>query len=175
MSSVELYQKLYDNKERHYGVAAYNRCPGVRHIPRYKHWLRGNIIDIGCGTGDTVNAVRALGFVCSGIDQISNNPDMIVGDVTIPIEGIDKFDTAVCMDVVEHILDGELKGMFDNLSKVKRQVISIHNGPSTEGHGIELHVNRKPFEDWRNILSLTFNIKEEIELQKVQHLYLCEF
>ena len=140
----ELYQTIYEN-EKWYGDAGENRCPGVRLIPNYVRYLVEPVIDLGCGRGHTVVALRAMNYDCIGIDQVEINDDMIVGDITKPIEFEAK--TTICMDVIEHIPDEQLIGLFENMRKAERQVFSIHNGESWY-KGEDLHVNKKPFADW---------------------------
>lgn len=168
--SKELYQKIYDDNPW-YGDAKEGRCPGVRLMPQYQDWLVGPVIDLGCGRGQAVEKLRELGFEAEGIDQIEKNPDMMVGDITKPIENLDRFESAVCVDCIEHLYDEQVSGLFANMKQVKRQAFSIHNGEST-GTGKELHVNRRPFEQWRTIIEEHFVIQKEIALHDNQMLYL---
>ncbi len=168
--SKNLYQKIYDDNPW-YGDANEGRCPGVRLLPQYQDWLIGPVIDLGCGRGHTVEKLRELGFEASGIDQISKHPDMMVGDITKPIKNLSRFKSAVCVDCIEHLYDEQVHGLFANMKQVQRQAFSIHNGEST-GTGQELHVNRRPFAQWRKIIERNFVIEKEIELHGKQMLYL---
>ncbi len=170
--SKELYQKIYDDNPW-YGDADEGRCPGVRLLPQYQDWLIGPVIDLGCGRGHTVDRLRELGFEANGIDQISKHPDMLVGDITKPIENLGRFQSAVCVDCIEHLYDEQVQGLFANMKQVQRQAFSIHNGEST-GTGQELHVNRRPFVQWRKIIERHFVIEKEIELHGKQMLYLTK-
>ena len=168
--SKALYQKIYDDNPW-YGNAVEGRCPGVRLMPQYMDWLTGRVIDLGCGRGQTVEKLREMGFEAEGIDQIKKHPGMRVGDITQPIDDISKFDSAVCVDCIEHLYDHQVEGLFANMKQVKRQAFSIHNGEST-GTGQELHVNRRSFDQWRSMIKSHFSISEEIELHDNQMLYL---
>ena len=170
--SKELYQKIYDDNPW-YGDANEGRCPGVRLLPQYQDWLVGPVIDLGCGRGHTVERLRELGFEASGIDQIKKHPDMMVGDITKPIENLDRFQSAVCVDCIEHLYDEQVQGLFANMKQVQRQAFSIHNGEST-GTGQELHVNRRPFDQWRTIIEEHFVIDQAIALHDKQMLYLTQ-
>ncbi len=171
-NSAALYQKIYDENPW-YGDADQGRCPGVRLLPHYQDWLLAPVMDLGCGRGQTVTAMRQLGLQASGIDQIRSNPEMQVGDITQPIENLDRFASAVCIDCIEHLYDDQVKGLFENLKKVKRQAFSIHNGEST-GTGQELHVNRKSFDDWHELISEHFEIVRVIPITNEQMLYLTK-
>jgi SAM-dependent methyltransferase len=171
-SSANLYQKIYDENPW-YGDAEQGRCPGVRLLPQYQDWLLEPVMDLGCGRGQTVTAIRQLGLQASGIDQIENNPEMEVGDITQPIEDLEMFASVVCVDCIEHLYDDQVAGLFENFKKVKRQAFSIHNGEST-GTGQELHVNRKNFDDWHVLISKHFEIIKTIPITAEQILYLTQ-
>jgi SAM-dependent methyltransferase len=171
-NSKALYQRIYDDNPW-YGDAEEGRCPGVRLLPLYRDWLIGPVIDLGCGRGQTVEHLRQEGFEAEGIDQIEKNPEMMVGDITKPIEGLSRFNSAVCVDCIEHLYDNQVQGLFANMKQVRRQAFSIHNGEST-GTGQELHVNRRPFHEWRILIEANFEIADEIELHENQMLYLTE-
>lgn len=167
------YQQIYTDEDW-YGNANKGRCPGNRLYPQYKDWLKGKILDIGCGRGHTVELLRREGFECDGIDLININQDMLVGDITKPFcFDIENYTTCLCIDVIEHIPEEIIEGLFDNFKQFDRQIFSIHNGPSVY-KGEELHVNKKPFDTWRSDLSQHFNIIHEIVIHKEQTLYYSE-
>ena len=168
----ELYQQIYDDNPW-YGDAEQGRCPGMRLLPEYKEWLKSPVMDLGCGRGQTVEHLRSLGFEAEGIDQIRNNPDMRVGDITQPIDDISKFNSVVCVDCIEHLYESQVLGLFENMKQVKRQAFSIHNGEST-GTGQELHVNRKDFIDWTKLIREHFEIASAIQITNEQVLYLTQ-
>ena len=170
--SKDLYQKIYDDNPW-YGDASEGRCPGVRLLPQYQDWLIGPVIDLGCGRGHAVQAIKELGFEAEGIDQIKNNPQMMVGDITKPLDDMQRFSSAVCIDCIEHLYDHQVDGLFANMKQVERQAFSIHNGEST-GTGQELHVNRRSFDQWRTIIEEHFVIQREIQLHDNQVLYLTK-
>ena len=167
-----LYQRIYDENPW-YGDAEQGRCPGVRLLPHYEDWLMGPVMDLGCGRGQTVERLIANGFQAEGIDQIQNNPAMRVGDITKPIDGLAQFNSVVCVDCIEHLVDEQVLGLFENMKQVKRQAFSIHNGEST-GTGQELHVNRKSFQEWAILIRKHFEIAAAIEINHEQMLYLTQ-
>ena len=170
--SAELYQKIYDDNPW-YGDADQGRCPGVRLMPEYKDWLLSPVMDLGCGRGQTVERLRSSGMQADGMDQIVNNPDMRVGDITKPIEGIGNYASVVCVDCIEHLYPEQVLGLFENMKQVKRQAFSIHNGEST-GTGQELHVNRMSFPDWTKLIREHFDIASAIKITEDQMLYLTQ-
>jgi SAM-dependent methyltransferase len=165
-----LYQKIYDENPW-YGDADQGRCPGVRLLPKYRDWLIGPVLDLGCGRGHTVEHLRKLGFEAAGIDQIQSHPAMRVGNITQPIQDITSFNSVVCIDCIEHLYEDQVLGLFENMKQVQRQAFSIHIGEST-GTGQELHVNRKSFSQWSELVCEHFEIVSEFEITPEQILYL---
>lgn len=168
--SRDLYQNIYETEDW-YGNAEIDRCPGVRLFPLYKEWLAGKVMDIGCGRGHTVHHLRENGFEADGIDQIDLGNDMLVGDITRPLDLAGKYQTALCIDVIEHIPDDGVMRLFENFKQVDRQAFSIHNGESI-CNGEDLHINKKPFDEWRRIIEGQFNLVKEIQTNPEQMLYL---
>ena len=169
-NTAALYQKIYDENPW-YGDADQGRCPGVRLLPRYQHWLIDPVMDLGCGRGQTVEHLRQLGFHPVGIDQIKSNPKMRVGNITEPIADIASFNSVICIDCIEHLYDAQVLELFANMKQVKHQAFSIHNGESI-GTGQELHVNRRSFDEWAKIIGEHFDIAETIAISAEQMLYL---
>ena len=162
------YQQIYTDEDW-YGNAHQGRCPGTRLYPQYKGWLKGKILDIGCGRGHTVELLRQEGFVCDGIDQVNINQDMLVGDITKPLcLDSENYTTCLCIDVIEHIPEEIIEGLFDNFKLFDRQIFSIHNGPSVY-KGEELHVNKKSFDEWEQVVRQHFNLldKKIIHVQQI--------
>lgn len=167
-----VYEKLYNDPNLRYGQAKHDRCPGVRYYPLYRYWLKGSVIDLGCGTGDTVELLRSEGFRCTGIDQINTGKLLAMGDITEPLE-IELIGTSLALDVFEHLPDSKLTGLINNMEKTERQVITVHSG-SHKVHGVELHVNQKTKQEWTKFISKHFLIADIIELEKdLRFLYLC--
>ena len=168
--SKELYQSIYDENSW-YGNASEDRCLGVRLLPDYQDWLIGPVLDLGCGRGQVVEALREAGFEAEGIDQIVVNPEMRVGDITQPIDDIQNFKSAVCIDCIQHLYEDQVIGLFQNMKQTQRQAFSIHNGESTDTDQ-ELHVNRKDFIEWTKIIREYFEIALAIQIHENQVLYL---
>jgi len=168
-SMQELYQHLYEDPMLCYGQAGMRRCPGVRFYPEYKDYLKGRVFDFGSGTGDTVRYLRNEGWDAEGMDQVSLDNGMLVGNICEP-QTVEGFDTAICIDVFEHILDDELRVLMENMKQMSRQIISVHTGPGRErGCKTDLHINRKSFKAWREFLD--FEIVEFRQLGKQRGIF----
>ena len=165
----ELYQALYDDPNLRYGRAVSNRCPGVRYLPQFQGHLIEPVIDLGCGTGDTVKAMREVGFEADGLDWINGGVD-----ITEP-QDLEKYESAICIDVLEHITDDKLPGLIQNLQKVKHQAVTVHCGSSKEaGYPQELHTNIKTQAEWTAFLSEHFEIITTITLALHRYLYIMK-
>ena len=168
------FQKIYESTEW-YGNARENRCPSVRLLPYFESYLKGTIVELGCGRGHLVELLSNKGFDCCGYDQIDLKNGMLVGDITqpLPISG----DVAICIDCIEHIYDKDLEGLYENLKKFSTQILSVHNGPSIH-NGVELHINKKPHSEWESIItSKGFKIKDSLiipQSNNYQLLMICE-
>jgi len=171
-SSRDTYQRIYEDFDW-YGDGHQGRSPGVRLIPEYIDWLVGPVLDMGCGRGHTVEALREQGLEADGIDQITMHPGMMVGDITAPIENIGHYRSVICIDCIEHLTDVQVDGLFANMQRVEHQAFSIHNGPAT-GTGEDLHINIKSFDEWQQIIEKNFRIEKVIDIQDEQKLYLTQ-
>lgn len=165
----DIYEKLY--KTTGYGNDK-KSSPGCYFLDNYRDWIVYPAIDIGCGAGLLVQALRAQGNVIDGIDYIDLNNGMIVGDATVE-QDFSAYTTTICCDVFEHIVPGLEIQLITNMSKSERQVISIHNGPSTKYDGKDLHINIRTWDEWEKLLKEKLKIKEKISISENQTLYLC--
>jgi len=172
LKDADLYQALYDDATLHYGSAKHNRCPGVRYLPKYLAHLISPIIDLGCGTGDTIRALQEKGFVAQGMDWIDRGLNHEVADITKP-QDLSIYETAICIDVLEHITDDKLMGLIQNLQQVMHQVVTVHCASSRErGYPQELHTNIKTQKEWVEFLVQHFEVDDVITLAPHRFMYL---
>lgn len=172
-----LYQWIYENVDG-YGRAEKSHCPGIRAYPYSKDWiLKGPLIDLGSGTGQTVEFYRKHKIDAYGVDWIAPEKEYCKkGDISLSMD-LGKYDTATCFDVIEHLNNAEVKGLFLNMLQCDRQIFTIANTPSyveKDGEKIDLHINKKPFDVWAGIIGDYFDIVQEFQMRDYQHLYLCQ-
>lgn len=173
----ELYQWIYNNVEG-YGEAEKNHCPGTRVFPFYKNWLlKKPIMDLGSGTGQTVEFFRNSKYDAYGIDYIEpRNEFCRKGDISLSMD-LKKYKVITCFDVIEHLSNAQVTGLFTNMVHAEHQIFTIANTPSTitkDGKKIDLHINKKSFPIWRGIIQDFFDIYYEFEIRDYQRLYLCK-
>ena len=172
--SKALYQELYEDSKLSYGQSSRDRCPGTRYYSKYRDHLRSPIIDLGCGTGDTVRLMRDDIHEADGIDQIDLDNGMQVGSIIETLD-LSKYLTSVCIDVFEHLYDDELKVLLANMQQTTYQVITVCTCQSREqGYGIDLHVNIKTVSEWEIFINEYLDVIKIITLEPTRILYLCE-
>ena len=172
-----LYERVYE-EIIDYGRAEFNHCPGIRLYPHYKNYLKGNIIDLGSGTGETVIFLREQNINACGIDWIEPRSEFCLKkDISI-LTDLQQYDCATCFDVIEHLNNKQAITLFTNMTDCKYQIFTIANNPSiitlNSGEKIDLHINKKPFKVWRPIISDYFDILKELPVRNYHHLYICQ-
>ena len=174
--TAETYKAIYKDKHLKYGQAEHDRCPGVRYFPRYMNWICSPVLDLGCGTGDTVRLLKRNCFLATGYDWIPVLPEVgQQADITEPLPMILLLNvsSSICIDVFEHVDDRGITGILKNLARTNRQAITVHTG-SHVVHGVELHINQKPVEEWRELIGQYLKIRSQEPLASNRFLFLCE-
>ena len=132
---TELYDTISQTEERHWWYVGRRRLVFdclTRILPAYE---RPRILDIGCGTGFNLQALRASGVRHAvGLDVSSTAlahcrsrgvPLLVQGDgARVPFRA-NTFDVVLALDVIEHIQDDRsaLKGLIDILRPGGRLVL----------------------------------------------------
>lgn len=147
--------------------------PGIKLFPHYRHFLTQKIIDFGCGDGATVKYLNARGFCALGYDAIKIDNEMNVCDITESIGEIKPETTGLCMDVMEHLADTEIKAfLVANFARCSKMVLSVSKNKSLDLQGNDLHVNKKSFVEWMDFLGVYIKIKEALRISGDQLLIL---
>ena len=135
------------------------------------------LIDLGSGTGQTCEFFREKKIEAYGIDLIKPRFDFCrQGDATLTMD-LGKYKTITSFDMIEHISNAQVTGLFNNMVQCEHQIFTIANTPSyiiKDGVQIDLHINKKSWNIWRGIISDYFDIYQEFEIRDYQHLYLCK-
>jgi hypothetical protein len=131
----------------------------------------GNIIDVGCATGDLVaeyvrRAVDAYGLegASNSEDFLECSPDLVFFcDLRQPIHLSVRFDLATCFEVAEHIEKEFTEQFIENLMSLSDKILMSAAPPFQEGHH---HVNCQPQEYWVDLFRVKgYARKREIEDQ----------
>lgn len=109
----------------------------------------GSLLDVGCGRGELVAEARKIGLEAEGLDPVADlKPDHVGHANELPFPD-QHFDYVTCLDVLEHLLRGDDDAAVRECYRVSRRgvLISVANF-SDVWHGVEMHVNRRPYDEW---------------------------
>lgn len=158
MSDIAALREAEFAKYEHaYKSAKYHMKPG-----RLSDALRdlstapcgGSYLDVSCGKGEMLVEALRLGFTVARGTEIV--PALLDGERivraqadSLPFE--DKsFDVVSLFDVIEHLIPGDDRLACLELARVARRavVLTASNRPSYNDRGEDLHINRRPYEEW---------------------------
>lgn len=122
---------------------------------------RGSYLDVACGRGEMMQAAKRLRFgVVRGTEIV---PALCVKGVSLapawdlPFED-SSFDVVSMLDTIEHILPGDDYLACAELQRVAKHVVIISAANHASVHeGWDLHVNKRPHEEWDRLFREWFN------------------
>lgn len=124
---------------------------------------RGSYLDVSCGRADMLVVARKLGFsLVKGTEIV---PSLIDGNRVVRAEVHDlpfednSFDVASMFDVIEHLLPGDDEAACRELERVARChiLLTANNRPSFNRAGDDLHINRRPYDEWDSLFRKWFS------------------
>lgn len=115
---------------------------------------RGAYLDVSCGRGEMLVAAGKLGFESiMGTEIVAELLDgmrVVRAEVhALPFD--DKsVDVATMFDVIEHLIPGDDEAACRELARVARRhvLLSANNRPSFNKAGDDLHINKRPYDEW---------------------------
>lgn len=121
----------------------------VRAIP-----TRGSYLDVSCGRGEMLRFAAAAGF--SPVQGTEIVPELVNGKSVVYAEVhalpfADKsFDVVSMFDVIEHLVPGDDRAACEEMSRVacRHIVVTANNRPSFNKAGDDLHINKRPYDEW---------------------------
>ncbi|HEX9768428.1 MAG TPA: class I SAM-dependent methyltransferase [Kiloniellales bacterium] len=123
---------------------------------------RGSYLDVGCGRGEMLDYAGAIGFrEVIGVEVV---PALLQRRNVICAAAWDlpffagAFEIVSLFDVIEHLLPGDDEKVCRELDRVAAHAILItaNNRESRSHIGQELHVNRRPYEEWDALFKTWF-------------------
>lgn len=114
---------------------------------------RGSYLDVSCGRGEMLEAASRFGF--SPVRGTEIVPELVGGQVeraevhALPFTDR-SFDVVTMFDVIEHLIPGDDRAACEEMARVARQhiIITANNRPSFNKAGDDLHINKRPYEEW---------------------------
>jgi GT2 family glycosyltransferase/SAM-dependent methyltransferase len=116
----------------------------------------GSVLDVGCGRGYLVRALRQRGVASWGIDSPGTSIGSLLPEsqAYCTVRSIadpwpeDHFDLIVCIDVLEHLAESRVESAVENLCTHSEQVLFCCS-PMAPGN-VD-HINAQPIEYWAGI------------------------
>lgn len=116
--------------------------------------LRGchSLLDVGCGRGEVLTMAETLGMEARGVEVVEGliHPPRIVAGLAWDLPFPDQsFDVVTMFDVMEHLLAEDSERVCRELARVasKHVLLTVANF-SHRLDGVELHITRRPYQDW---------------------------
>ncbi len=130
--------------------------------------VRNGYLDVGCGRGEMLFYAGELGFrPVRGVEGAANLCD---GEQVIQAYaddlpfGDDQFDVVASWDVIEHLLPGDDESLCREMQRVARYHCFITaNNQSSQSLGKELHINRRPYDEWHDLFTEWFDEAKRID------------
>jgi len=118
---------------------------------------RDSYLDIGCGRGEMLDYAHALGF--QFIEGTEVVPELIARDRVrfamaheLPY-GPNEFEVVTCLDVLEHLVPEDTVPVLREINRVAGvQIILTANNKPSKSLGVELHVNKRPYDEWDRLI-----------------------
>lgn len=124
--------------------------------------VRGSYLDVSCGRGEMLAAAKVLGF--SPIMGTEIVPELIGDNVlygevhSLPFAD-KEFNVVTMFDVIEHLVIGDDMNACMEMQRVARNhiVLTANNRPSFNKAGDDLHINKRPYENWDRLFREWFH------------------
>ena len=113
---------------------------------------RGAYLDVGCGRGEMLAYADELGFASvHGTEIVSYliGGRVLGGEAHALPFGDDSMDVASLFDVIEHLVPGDDEAVCREMARVAtRHILLTANNAPSRSLGVELHINRRPYDEW---------------------------
>jgi ubiquinone/menaquinone biosynthesis C-methylase UbiE len=123
---------------------------------------RGSYLDVSCGRGEMLARAKELGFgQVAGTEIV---PALIDGETVVRAEVHDlpfadrSFEVVTMFDVIEHLIPGDDRAACEEMARVasKHVILTANNKPSFNKAGDDLHINKRPYEEWDRLFRSWF-------------------
>lgn len=121
--------------------------------------VRNSYLDVSCGRREMLQAAKDMGFQkVQGTEAV---PSLCDGSLVVHALGHalpfadGSFEVVTMFDVIEHIIPGDDEAVFKELLRVASHyvVLTANNKSSLNWKGEQLHINRRPYEEWDRLFT----------------------
>lgn len=117
-----------------------------------------SFLDVGCGRAEMLKFAEQCGYTrVQGAEVVDA---LVDGDRVVKMDGAHKlpfrdkfFDVVSMNDVIEHLVPGDDKLACKELQRVAQRhiLLTANNRPSRSTDGSDLHINKRPYDEWHNL------------------------
>ena len=115
---------------------------------------RGSYLDVSCGRGEMLDHARRMGFtIVRGTEivaQLIDGVKVVKAEAhALPFDD-GSFEVVTMFDVIEHLIPGDDEAACREMARVasKHVLLTANNRPSFSKAGDDLHINKRPYEEW---------------------------
>lgn len=152
------YERAYQHPT--YRMKAERRADAVNDLAALS--VRGPYLDVACGQGDMLTEAKRLGFDpvrgTEIVPRLIDGQRVIYAEVhALPFPD-NAFDVVSLFDVIEHLIPGDDERACRELARVAQRhvILTANNRPSFNKAGDDLHINRRPYEEWDELFRAWF-------------------
>lgn len=165
----EIYNHVYSNVKDYTVVPKELSVLKDNQVLSFLKDEKTQVLDIGCGSGHYLQLMTENNISCFGIDvsdvcclkHLKEYDFKVIDIVDFAKTRKKKFNSAICVDFLEHISEEDLDNVLSSITKVSNNVLFGIANHSDVLAGIELHLIKKDSDWWVDILSKYFkNIKK---------------
>lgn len=122
--------------------------------------LQGSLLDVGCGRGEVLRLAMDMGMSpVNGTEVVPSllGPGVIYAEVhELPFPNC-SYDHVTCFDVLEHLVREDTELALLELARVARKTVTLTVADYPHVfQGVDLHVNRRPYHEWQQLLTRLF-------------------
>jgi SAM-dependent methyltransferase len=148
------YRRTYD-RQPNYRMKEQRKDDAIADLAALPATARQGFLDVSCGRGEMLVEAERLGF--DGPVMGTETVAMLLarGRVVFALAhdlpfAHGRFDVVTMFDVIEHLLPGDDKAACAEMRRVGRKhlLITANNKPSFNKAGDDLHINKRPYEEW---------------------------
>lgn len=147
-AEIDKYSVQY--RSHGYAMGDARKAAAAREIEELAHHT--SLLDVGCGRGEMLTIAESLGLMVQGVEVVPAllNPPRVVGGLAWDLPFPDKsFDIVTMFDVMEHLLAEDSERVCKELARVARKAVLLTVANfSHKVDGVELHITRRPYDEW---------------------------